>query len=84
MSDLPNVSPIPLPPFITAEEVRAVLEGLDPGWYRARDLHPRYEALASAAGRQVASVKALGEALRRAKVPSRKIQNNISAYGVGV
>jgi hypothetical protein len=82
MTDLPNPSPLLLPVFITNEEARAVLEGLEPGWYRARDLYPRYEALTRAAGGRVGNAKALGEALSRAGVPRRTVHDHVSAYQV--
>lgn len=54
-------SSVPLP----LEDLRQVLIGIEPGWYRTRDLYPRYVAWAESQGKTPASVKTMGEAIRR-------------------
>lgn len=82
MTEIPSATPLTLPVFVTEEEVRELLAGLEPGWYRARDLLPRYEAQARQAGRRVGDAKKLGEALHRAGLPTRKVHGHASAYEI--
>lgn len=71
MTDLPI--PVPYAPRapVTEDEVRALLEGVAPGGYRTSDLYPRYAVMARAAGRELVSVKALGEAIARTGLSNR-------------
>jgi hypothetical protein len=61
---------MPLPvrgpgPSVPESDIRAVLKGIEPGWYRTRDLYPRYVAWAERQGKKAASSKSLGESIRR-------------------
>lgn len=86
MTDLPDVRPISTDPTSNGRPERAgldsVLPGLEPGWYRAADLLPRYNSWAKGAGRAEATAKQLGEALYQAGLKRRKAHGNISAYWV--
>lgn len=85
MTNLPTVAPLaPMMPRPEAADVRAMLQGLEPGWYTSASLLPRYNAWADQNGRSATGAKHLGEALGRMDFPRRKAHGNVRAYGVGV
>jgi len=57
--------PSPLLTRPEPEDVRATLAGLTPGWYLALDLHPRYRAVARAAGHTPTTLQHFALGLRR-------------------
>lgn len=67
---------------VTEVDARATLVGIAPGWYRARDLFPRYEAVVSAAGRPPGTVKNLGEALGRMGLEREWVHGHVYAWHV--
>lgn len=81
MVELPNVTPLSDPgrPADTGG-IRAVLQGLEPGWYVARDLLPRYNAWAEGTGHEAITAKNLGEALSHLGLQKRRAHGNVSAY----
>ena len=78
MTDLPDVRPVNSSALVTDDQVRAVLVGLEPGWYVARDLYPRYLAYAEREGLAPGSRAALGNALRRVTPPSDRFAHGHS------
>ena len=81
MTGLPTPVPLPLPVVVDPADVLATVKGLTPGWYRARDLHPRYAVLAHAAGHVVGDTKKLGEALwRTRRFERRYVHDHVTAY----
>jgi hypothetical protein len=68
---------------VSPEDVRAVLVGITPGWYRTADLYPRYAAWAASKGREVASAKTLGEVIRRGlRLERRTVHGHVAAWHV--
>jgi hypothetical protein len=60
---LPDVTPRSAPAEVSIEDVRAMIKGLRHGWYKTRDLYPRYLAWAKQAGKRPANRVRLGQAL---------------------
>ena len=74
--DLPDVQVQPDPASLpvnrlTLKELHGFLGGLTPGWYKTRDLYPRYVAWAEREGKTPVTVKALGESIKRELNPDR-------------
>lgn len=86
MVELPNVTPLSAPgdPIGVRADIggiRAMARGLEPGWYVARALLPRYNAWAEGSGHKAITAKALGEALSNSlTVQKRRAHGNVSAY----
>lgn len=73
--DLPVVTPQrPTTARLTLEEMHGFLGGIVPGWYSTRDLHVRYTAWANREGKDVVSVKTLGESIRVRLQPDRQFK----------
>jgi hypothetical protein len=60
---LPDVAPRPAPADLSIEDVREVIRGLEHGWYRTRDLYPRYVAWAEQVGKEPVGRVQLGRVL---------------------
>jgi hypothetical protein len=80
--DLPTVTPQALPGhWVTEEDIRAFVKGMEPGWYTSRDLHPRYAAWAERESLPVASIKTLGESIRRhVKMDNRHTHGHVKVW----
>jgi hypothetical protein len=65
MDDIELAVPEPLGVPVTDDQARAVLEGLDPGWYATRTLWPRYLTLVAREGWPLSNRISLGSALKR-------------------
>lgn len=84
MDKLPDVTPVNLtgarPP---RKDIVDFLVGLPDGWYRTRDLYPRYVAWAEREGKTPATVKGLGEGIRHRLDPHRASSHgNVSVYWI--
>lgn len=69
MVDLPDVKPTDI---LTSQDLVEVITGLSPGWYRSRDLHPRYKAWAESQHREVREVGMLGQMIGRTRLLERR------------
>jgi phage/plasmid-associated DNA primase len=81
---LPWVAPSqPLAPPLTDEDMRAALAGLEPGWYTARALYPRYQAWAEQNGRPLTKRNGFGMALRRVARSTSVDRGHVRTYELG-
>lgn len=80
MTDLPMPEPRP---FLSDSDVRAVLDGLQPGVYLTRDLYPRYEAWARREGKRIVSRNMFGTAMARVVERAGNAGGHVSAWIVG-
>lgn len=86
--DLPAVEPVPDPGLsppnrLTLGELHGFLNGLEPGWYKTRDLYPRYAAWAEREGKPQVTVKGLGESIRRELNPNRSyVSGHVSVWHI--
>lgn len=87
MTELPNVSPLPIPRRLPVVPDRAALisafQGLAPGWYTSFMLLPRYNAWAEAEGHPVVTTKTLGESIRRMlQLEQTQVHGHVSAWQI--
>jgi hypothetical protein len=68
------------PTKVSSEDLSEALSGLEPGWYRTSDIHPRYVEWAKRRGKEPAGVKALGESIRRILKPRHKTTKGLSVW----
>jgi hypothetical protein len=83
MDDLPYVPPTQIADPPTREDLIELLTGLAPGWYRSRDLHPRYLVWAERKGRTPVTIKTLGETISRVMMlDKRRSKGNVVQFRV--
>ena len=80
MSGLPEVTPVQM---VNQDDVRAVIEGLAPGWYRTRDLWPRYLAWAEREGKTPGTKIRFGIVLRQVAMESKIVRDHVAAHRIG-
>lgn len=82
MIDLPSVEPVDTTPFVEQGNLLLTLAGLVPGWYRVRDLYPRYLALEHRLENEPGTRIGFGMAIRRLGLDSRTVHGHAKAWEV--